>query len=492
MQQGDQIMTLTRSARDERALDALMRELDGDLVVPGAQTGERYLGDWSGDHRGRALALARPRTTADVAAIVTACGRHGVKIVVQGGHTGLVGGACPSADGSELVLSLERMNAVRSVDTLAGTAVVEAGAILAEAKARVDAEGALFPLSLGAEGSCQIGGNVATNAGGLNVLRYGMMRDLVLGLEVVLADGRVLCDLRGLRKNNTGFDWKQLFIGSEGTLGVVTAACVKIFPKPTQIETLWLGVSSARQVMALFAHLKTVCGDLLSAFEFVDGDAVRFATERTGAGNPLAEPHGAYALVELSAVGGPPVRPWLEEELGSMVEAGLVADGVLAESIEQARGLWRIREAIVEAQALSGRHLRTDVSVPIASIANFVDDVHAIIRAAAPEARPITYGHVGDGNIHLNAVRAEGVSEEEFAGRLGFLQKTVNEMVDRYGGSISAEHGIGVAKRASFAARIAPAELDLHLDLKLLLDPDNTLGPGRIFVGVENGKRNAT
>lgn len=485
-------MTLTRSARHERALDALVGELGSDLLAPGAQTGERYLGDWSGDHRGQALALARPRTTDDVAAILAACHRHDVGIVVQGGHTGLVGGACPATDGSELVLSLERMNAVRAIDTLAGTAIVEAGAILADAKARIEAAGALFPLSLGAEGSCQIGGNVATNAGGLNVLRYGMMRDLVLGLEVVLADGRVLSDLRGLRKNNTGYDWKQLFVGSEGTLGVVTAACIKLFPRPTQIETLWLGAASAEGVMALFAHLRRVAGDLLSAFEYIDGAAVPFAARWTGAGSPLATTHGAYALVELSAVGGPPVRPWLEEQLGEMMENGLVADGVLAESIEQAKGLWRIREAIVEAQALTGRHLRTDVSVPIAAIAGFVEDVHSRLGETVPEAMPITYGHVGDGNIHLNAVRAEGVSEGEFARHLGLLQRTVNEAVDRYGGSISAEHGIGVAKRASFAARIPPAELALFRGLKTLLDPDNTLGRGRIFTGAQDGSSDAT
>jgi len=485
-------MTLTGSAHPERALDALVRELGSDLVAPGAETGARYLGDWSGDYRGEALALARPRTTADVAAILAACRRHRVRIVVQGGHTGLVGGACPAGDGSELVLSLERMNAVRAIDTLAGTAIVEAGTILADAKSAIEAAGALFPLSLGAEGSCQIGGNVATNAGGLNVLRYGMMRDLVLGLEVVLADGRVLSDLRGLRKNNTGYDLKQLFVGSEGTLGVVTAACIKLFPQPSQVETLWLGAASAEAVMALFAHLRRVAGDLLSAFEYIDGAAVPFAERWTGIASPLATPHGAYALVELSAVGGPPVRPWLEEQLGEMMETGLVADGVLAESIEQARGLWRIREAIVEAQALTGRHLRTDVSVPIAAIAAFVEDVHTLFGETVPEAMPITYGHVGDGNIHLNAVRAEGVSEDEFASRISFLQDTVNEVVDRYGGSISAEHGIGVAKRASFAARIAPAELDLHRALKTLLDPDNTLGRGRIFVGAGDGNSHAT
>ncbi len=488
MQQGDHKMTLTGSARHDRALEALVCDLGADLVAPGDDAGERYLGDWSGDHRGRARALLRPRSTQDVAAILKSCGKHGVKVVVQGGHTGLVGGACPASDGSELVLSLERMNAVRTVDTLAGTAVVEAGAILADAKSRIEAAGGLFPLSLGAEGSCQIGGNVATNAGGLNVLRYGMMRDLVLGLEVVLADGQVLSDLRGLRKNNTGYDWKQLFVGSEGTLGVVTAACLKIFPRPTQIETLWLGVSSAKGVMALFAHLKQVSGDLLSAFEFIDGDAVPFATRWTGVSNPLAEPHGAYALVELSAVGGPPVRPWLEDQLGQMIDKGLVADGVLAESIGQTRALWRIREAIVEAQALTGRHLRTDVSVPIASIADFVEDVHAIMREAVPEAMPVTYGHVGDGNIHLNGVRRDGVSEDAFAQRIGFLEKTVNEMVDRYGGSISAEHGIGIAKRASFAARVPAAQMDLFRALKSTLDPDNTLGPGRIFAGAEDGK----
>jgi len=323
------------------------------------------------------------------------------------------------------------------------------------------------------------------------VVRYGMTRELVLGLEVVLADGRILSDLRGLRKNNTGYDWKQLFIGSEGTLGVVTAACVKIFPKPSQVETLWLGAADPAGVMAIFAHLKRVAGDLLSAFELIHGDAVAFVERWSEVRDPLSAPAGAYGLVELSAVGGPPLRPWLEEELGAMVENGLVADGVLAESIEQAKGLWRIREAIVEAQARTGRHLRTDVSVPIAAIPAFIEDTHAAMLAIAPEALPVSYGHVGDGNIHLNAVRRDGTAEAAFAERIPELEKLVNAMVDRYGGSISAEHGIGVAKRASLAARASATELDLFRALKDALDPAGVLGEGRIFRHPRSGRPDA-
>ncbi|MEM8852422.1 MAG: FAD-binding oxidoreductase [Pseudomonadota bacterium] len=476
-------MTLT-AQHDEaaRRLERIAHAAGENVVTPGHAVGERYLVDWSGDYRGRAFALARPRTTEEVASVVAACAAEGVPITVQGGHTGLVGAASPLGDGDEVIVSLERMGRVRAIDVVGGSVTVEAGAILAEMKAVVEEAGAFFPLSLGAEGSCHIGGNIGTNAGGVNVVRYGMMRDLVLGLEVVLPDGSILSDLRGLRKNNTGYDWKQLFIGAEGTLGIVTAACLKTFPKPTQVETLWLAAASPAAVMAIYKHLRKRAGDLLSAFELLEGDAVALSTHLTDVEDPLGEAeYGAYALVELSAVGGPRLRPWLMDELAAMIDSGLVPDGVVAESLAQATAIWRIREAVVEAQSMTGKHLRTDVSVPIEAIPGFLEEAHELIAERAPGGRSVSYGHVGDGNIHLNVVRRSEADEAAFLACLPALEQEINALVDRHGGSISAEHGIGISKRGAFAARMDGPVLSVARLLKNGLDPAGLFGRDRIF-----------
>jgi FAD/FMN-containing dehydrogenase len=442
-----------------------------------------YARDWMGDSRGAPLLVARPGTTEEVAAIVRYCRAEGLPMVAQGGHTGLVGAGAPSAAGDEVVVNLERMNRVRAIDPINFSAVVEAGCIL-EAVHRATAEHDLiFPLSLGAQGSCQIGGNVATNAGGINVLRYGMMRDLVLGLEVVLPDGRVWNGLKTLRKNNAGYDLKQLFLGSEGTLGIVTAAALKLFPRPTQVQTAFLAVDSVEAAMRLYAAARRDLADLLSAFELLSLATVDFALQRIATlRDPLATKAPFTVLMEVSASGLIELGTLVERFLELHMESGLIRDGALAASAAQARSFWDIREGVVEAQARQGRHLRTDVSIPISAIPAFMREASAAVAAVEPDCLTLAYGHVGDGNLHFNAVPPQGLAPERLIDCLERCEHAIFAVVDRHGGSISAEHGIGRMKRAAFLDRVSPEQLDLLRVIKRGIDPDGLMGQSRIFV----------
>lgn len=467
------------------AISADFAELDVLLgpggVVRDCDAESRYRRDWSGDHRGTPLLVVRPRTTAEVAAIVRFCASHGLPVVPQGGHTGLVGGAAPAGP-REVVVSLERMDRVREVDPVNFSMVAEAGCILESAHRAAEAAGRYFPLALGAQGSCQIGGNVATNAGGLNVLRYGMMRELVLGLEVVLPDGRIWDGLTSLRKDNTGYDLKQLFLGSEGTLGIVTAASLKLFPRPTQVATAFLAVDSVADAMALYASARAELSDLLSAFELLPRRGVELALEVTPGGrDPLAAPSPFYVLMEASASGLLDLDALIERFLAARLEAGAVTDGALAASSAQAADFWRIREGMIEAQVRRGRHLRTDVSVPISSLARFMDEAGAALARIAADGVALGYGHIGDGNVHLNVIPPPGLPAATLEAFLKDCEAAIFEVVDRLGGSISAEHGIGRAKRAAFLARISPTELDLIRAIKTALDPAGLMNPGRIL-----------
>ena len=394
--------------------EQLEASLAGFGLVGAAADQARYTHDWPGDLSGRARAIVRPRTTAEVAAIVRLCAEAGVAIVPQGGNTGLVGGATPSGAGDEVVVSLERLDRIREIDAANYTMTVEAGCVLEAIQAAAAAADRLFPLHLGAEGACQIGGNIATNAGGINVLRYGMARDLVLGLEAVLPDGRVWNGLRKLRKNNTGYDLKQLFLGSEGTLGIVTAASVKIFPKPTQVETAYLALASAEAAVALFARARRDLSDLLSAFEILPRRGVDIAVQAMpGLRDPLpsAAPH--YVLLEASASGLVDLKGLVDRFLEGVMTDGAVEDGVLATTLEHARSLWRIREGINEAQTRRGRHLRTDVSVPVSRIADFLAKAHARLERLSLDILPLAYGHIGDGNIHFNVVPPAAMPDDQ-------------------------------------------------------------------------------
>ncbi|WP_187829375.1 FAD-binding oxidoreductase [Labrys sp. KNU-23] len=443
---------------------------------------ERYLTDWPRDTQGKARVILRPRTAEEVADIVRICASAAIPIVPQGGHTGLVAGAVPSADGTEVVVSLERLNRIREVDAANFSMTVEAGCILANLHAVAAEHERLFPLSLGAQGSCQIGGNVATNAGGINVLRYGMTRNLVLGIEAVLPDGQIWNGLRKLHKNNTGYDLKQLFIGSEGTLGIVTAVSLRLFPKPTQVETAFLAVENAAAAVALYGLARRDLSDLLSAFELIGHFGLELAQEATpDLRHPLESKSSHYVLMEASASGLVDLAALMQRFLEGAIEAGHVLDGTVAANSTQAGALWRIREDLVEGQARRGRHLRTDVSVPISDIASFLAKTDAALAATEPRAIPVAYGHIGDGNLHYNVLPPAGMAEDDKPAFLKRCEQVVYAALPEFGGSISAEHGIGRAKRDSYLKGLAPAEKALTEGMKRVFDPQGIMSPGRLF-----------
>ena len=460
-------------------LAALQAETRPDLFLTEDATMAAYGRDWSGDHRGVPLAVARPRSTAELSDLMARCAAVRLPVVPQGGLTGLVGAATAEPDRRELVVSLERMATVRSVNPIDYAMVVEAGCILDVAKQAAAEADCLLPITFGAQGSCRIGGNVATNAGGFNVLRYGMTRDLVLGLEVVLADGRVWNGLRTLRKDNRGYDLKQLFIGAEGTLGIVTAAALKLFPRPARVEAALLGFRSVPDVMTFYAHARRACSDLLSAFELILRPGLEVALRPpAGLPDPLGAPYPAYVLMELASSGPVDLRALLEDCLAG---SELVADGTIAASQAQTDKLWLYREMMVEHQGRGGRYYRTDVSVPISSIAAFLDAALDALGAAVPDGQPVAYGHVGDGNLHLNVVPPAGLDAAGVTDLFARAQAVIYPLLDRFDGSISAEHGIGRVKRNAYVQGLDPVSRDLAEGLKSMLDPLRILSRDRIL-----------
>jgi FAD/FMN-containing dehydrogenase len=405
-----------------------------------------YFTDWRRRYRAEAECVVRPASTAEVADVVRLCAGQGVALVPQGGNTGLCGGSVPTAGRREIVLSLARMNRVREIDALNDTLTAEAGCILAEIQRAADEAGRLFPLSLGAEGSCMIGGNLSTNAGGVNVLRYGNARDQVLGLEVVLSDGRIWNGLRGLRKDNTGYDLKQLFIGAEGTLGVITAAVLKLYPRPSAGATAWIAVANPARAVDLLARLRGRLGNRLSAFELVSRaclDAV--LAHAPGTQDPLAARHAWYVLAELADSGEPAALQALAEPaLLDCAEHGALQDVALAHSEAQARALWRIRDAIPEAQF---RNVKHDVSVPVSRVPELIERASAALEAGFPGVRIYAFGHIGDGNVHFNVGMSDAAATEDLIDRQEAVNRVVYDVVDALGGSISAEHGLGQLKR---------------------------------------------
>jgi FAD/FMN-containing dehydrogenase len=466
------------SAIAERRL-SLRTRLGEDAVLTETDEMLRYCRDWHGDVTSGAVAVLRPRSTADVAAAVIACGALGLSIVPQGGNTGLVLGAIPDAPDGQVILSLERMNRIRSIDADDFSAVVEAGCILSELKDAIADKGMFFPLALGAQGSCRIGGNVSTNAGGINVLRYGMTRELVLGLEVVLADGTIFEGLSTLRKDNRGIDLKQLFIGAEGTLGIITAISVKLTPYPDHVATALLGLASLDDAISLFRRSRRDCCDLMSAFEFMPPLAFTLAREAMpDLPIPIAGDYPAYVLMEISGSGLVDVDDLMQRFLEGVMADGLVVDGTIAASQAQARNLWLIREGMNEGQAKRGSHMRSDVSVPLSRLASFVADAEAAIAQALPDCISVSYGHVGDGNVHLNVLPPASLSGQPRADVIYKAKNVLNEVVDRYQGSISAEHGIGRLKRQDFETRLPDTRRRLLIAVKRAIDPDLLLNPG--------------
>lgn len=459
-------------------VEALESLLGADLVLSGPEV-ERYCRDWHGDVTSSAVAVIRPRSTADVSAAVQAISGLGLSIVPQGGNTGLVLGATPDDPARQVVISLERMTAIRRIDADDFSATVEAGAILSDFKDKVEAAGLYFPLALGAQGSCRIGGNVSTNAGGINVLRYGMTRELVLGLEVVLPDGSVFDGLSTLRKDNRGIDLKQLFIGAEGTLGIITAVSVKLLPPAEQVATALVGLNALSDAIALYRRARRDCCDLMSAFEFMPPVAFTLAREAMpDLLMPIAADYPAYVLMEISGSGLVDVEDLMHRFLEGVMEEGLVLDGVVAASKAQSRNLWLFREGMNEGQARRGAHLRTDVSVPLSRLADFVHEAEAAVMEQLPDALCVSYGHVGDGNVHLNVLPPNGLTREEIDAYLYRAKTAINEVLYLFGGSISAEHGVGRLKKADFVSRLPDAQARLLGAIKRAVDPGLIMNRG--------------
>jgi FAD/FMN-containing dehydrogenase len=436
-----------------------------------------HLEEWRSKYKGRSPLLLKPATTAQVSAILAVCNETNTAVVPQGGNTGLVGAQIPF-DG-EVVLSLTRMNKVRALDRAAHTLIVEAGVILAHVQKNADDAGLYFPLSLAAEGSATIGGNLSTDAGGVAVLRYGMARDLALGLEVVLADGRVLDLLRTLRKDNTGYDLKQLFIGAEGTLGVITAAALKLFPKPARRATALAAIASPDAAVKLLSQMQEHTGGLISAFEIMPRIGIELVTAHIrGARDPLTAPSPWYVLIEATSAAQFDLSAIFETAL---TESRLVTDAVVASSDAQREALWALRENMSEAQKREGASIKHDVSVPVGAIPDFIEKATAAVLKILPGARPVSFGHIGDGNIHFNFSVPKGGDPAAFLSRWEEVQRAVHDIVHEFHGSISAEHGIGVQKRDQLALYKSAAELDVMRSLKRTLDPKNILNPGKVI-----------
>ena len=436
-----------------------------------------YVSDWRGRYVGAALCVVRPADTEEVAAVVRACAASNTPIVPQGGNTSLCGAATPDATGRAVVLSLSRLRHIRAVDAQNNTISVEAGCTLAEVQAAARAVDRLFPLALASEGTCRIGGNLSTNAGGVQVLRYGNTRELTLGLEVVLPNGDIWDGLRGLRKDNTGYDLKQLFIGAEGTLGIITAAVLKLYPLPRRLTTCWLNVASPAAAVDLLNRAKTVFDAQLTAFELVSETALGLVLKnipdsvRPGAVSPW------YVLAEFADAPTAAVEAWL----GEMLEDERIADAVLAQSETQAARLWALRENISEAQKIEGVSIKHDVAVPVSAIPEFLACADAALAAAFPGIRVVAFGHVGDGNLHYNLSQADAQENAAFLASQPAVNRIVHDTVDALNGSISAEHGIGQLKRDELAHYKSPVELALMRSIKQALDPQGLMNPGKIL-----------
>lgn len=444
-----------------------------------------YLSEWRGLYQGRAPVALLPATTAEVAKVVRICNRRGIGVVPQGGNTGLVGGAVARStiERPQIVLSLRRLSAIRELDPDNYTITAEAGCVLASLQAAAEEADRFFPLSLAAEGSCQIGGNIATNAGGINVLRFGTARDLVLGLEVVLPDGRIFDGLRALRKDNTGYDLKQLFIGAEGTLGVVTAATCKLFPRPRGMATAFVAVAEPDAAVALHSRARLALGDDLIAFELISRLALDFVLEYLpGNRDPLPASSPWYVLIEIaSAREQITAEEELDAFLAECLEQGVVQDGVAARSRAQRDAFWALRHNISDAQKIGGASIKHDISVPVSRIGDFLRDASRLVMELVPGVRVVPFGHLGDGNLHFNLSQPAGMDPQRFLDLWPILSREVHSVAARLGGSFSAEHGIGLLKVSELARLRGGVELELMRAIKGTLDPAGIMNPGKIL-----------
>ena len=460
------------------------RSVVGDaFVLDQAADMAPFLTDWRVRFTGKALAVLRPASVDQVAALVKACAQWRVALVPQGGNTGLVLGSVPDASGAAVVLSLARLNTIRQVDPVNRTMTVDAGCILKQVQQAAADVGCLFPLSLAAEGSCTIGGNLSTNAGGTAVLRYGNTRELCLGLEVVTAQGEIWSGLRGLRKDNTGYDLRDLFIGAEGTLGVITGAVLKLYPQPKASITALAALPSPAHALRLLNLMQDHCGSSLTGFELMSRFCLDLVAQQFPAlPKPFAAPHPQYVLLELSsseseqhAVG------LLEQAIGAALDRDVISDAVAATSVAQSAGLWQLREHIPLAQAKAGKNIKHDISLSVSRIADFIAATGPLLEAAFPGCQLVCFGHLGDGNLHYNVAPPEGISNEDFLVNQERVNRVVHDSVVAFGGSISAEHGIGALKRDELAHYKSAVELNMMRAIKSALDPLGIMNPGKIL-----------
>jgi D-lactate dehydrogenase (cytochrome) len=448
-------------------------------TITDPQDQEGFLVEGRGLYRGHTPMILRPGSTAEVAAILKLASETSTAIVPQGGNTGLVGGQIPHH--GEIVLSLRRLDRIREVDATSNALTCEAGVVLAKAQETAAAVDRLFPLSLGAEGTCTIGGNLSTNAGGTGALAYGVARDLVLGLEVVLADGRIWHGLNKLKKDNTGYDLKNLFVGAEGTLGVITAAVLKLFPRPKSVETAFVGVPSPAAALKLLTLVQERTGGGATSFELIARIVIDFALKHGhGCRDPLPGPHPWYVLLEVSSPAAEGLRATLEQTLADAVDAGFIGDATIAANLDQANTFWHLRMMLTEVQKPEGGSIKHDVSVPIAAVPEFLAEASAAVQALMPGARPCPFGHLGDGNLHFNVSQPVGADRDAFLARWYEVNETVHAVVQKFGGSISAEHGVGVMKRDLLPAVKDPVAIEMMRTIKRTLDPKNILNPGKV------------
>ena len=465
---------------DIRLLDALAAITGSDAVLTG-EVAAPYCADWRGRYSGQALAVVLPADTQQVSAIVALCARQHIAIVPQGGNTSLCGASVPLAEGKQIVLNLSRMNHIRALDTTNYTITVEAGCILANVRAAAEQSNRLFPLRLTAtEQRCEIGGNLSTNAGGINVLRYGTARDLVLGLEVVLPDGRIWNGLRALRKDNSGYDLKHLFIGAEGTLGIITAAVLKLFPRPQVVATACVGLHGPAAAVGLFAHLRATCGDRISAFEIIGRPCLDLVFRHVqDTHEPFAKQHEWIAIIELSDVLDVPLDRSLRTALENF-SGGIEVFAVSTEK-EHAERWWKLRNSISEAQKIDGISIKHDVSVPVSRMAEFIAQADAALHGVFPGVRIVAFGHIGDGNIHYNASMPDPHRNQEFIAQSKRISRIVYDIVHGLGGSISAEHGLGQLKREEICRYKSALELEMMRNIKQMLDPHGMMNPGKVI-----------
>jgi len=455
---------------------------DRGLVPPGEHGA--FENDWRGRFHGRAAAVVKPADTEQTSRVVALLHEMRIPMVPQAGNTSLCGGATPDGTGRAVIVNVSRMNRVREVDAHDNTMTVEAGCVLQALQEVAEKHDRLFPLSLGAQGSCEIGGNLSTNAGGTGVLRYGNTRDLVLGLEVVLPDGRIWNGLRRLRKDNTGYDLKHLFVGAEGTLGIITAAVLKLFPLPRSQATAFIAVADPTSAVSLLSFLRVRCGERITGFELMSRVCMDIVLSRIpGSRDPLGQRYEWYVLVELSdSTEGSTLDQLLESALGEAAEAGAILDGAIAASRQQRLDFWKLREDMAEAQKLEGEPIKHDISVPVSRVPDFIAQASAALQARYPDVRIIAFGHVGDGNVHYNVTMGMGdVSRRFLFDEHEPVNRIVYEVVNALGGSISAEHGLGQLKRDEIKRYKDPFELELMRSIKASLDPLGLMNPGKVL-----------